>query len=35
VNLSGLSVTVTDKAFGTLGSAYPSRNIQMQLKLQF
>jgi hypothetical protein len=35
VNLTGLVVNVSDKAFGTLASAYPPRNIQMQLKLSF
>ena len=34
-NFSGLNVNVSDKAFGTLSSAYPPRNLQMQLKFQF
>ena len=34
-NFSGLNTTATDKAFGTLSSAYPPRQVQMQLKLTF
>ncbi|MBS1858962.1 MAG: TonB-dependent receptor [Acidobacteria bacterium] len=34
-NFTGLNTNASDKAFGTLTSAYPPRNIQMQLKLSF
>ena len=34
-NFTGLDTNVSDKAFGTLSSAYPPRSIQMQLKLSF
>ena len=34
-NFSGLDVNVSDKAFGTLASAYPARQVQMQMKLTF
>ena len=34
-NFSGLDVTSTNRAFGTLASAYPARQIQMQAKLTF
>lgn len=34
-NFYGLNTTVTDRAFGTLSSAYPSRNIQLGLKFNF
>ncbi len=34
-NFSGLDTTFTNKSFGTLSSAYPARNIQMQLKFTF
>ena len=34
-NFTGLNVNFSDKAFGTLSSAYPPRNLQMQLKLSF
>jgi len=34
-NFNGLDTNVSDKAFGTLSSAYPPRNMQMQLKLTF
>jgi hypothetical protein len=34
-NFTGLDTNVSDKAFGTLSSAYPPRSIQMQLKLTF
>ena len=35
VNLTGLDVNVSNKAFGTLASAYPPRNVQMRLKFTF
>jgi hypothetical protein len=34
-NFNGLDVNRTDNAFGTLSSAYPPRNLQMQLKFTF
>ncbi len=34
-NFSGLGTTVTSGGFGTLSSAYPPRQIQMSLKLNF
>lgn len=34
-NFTGMDTNVSDKAFGTLSSAYPPRNMQMQLKLTF
>jgi hypothetical protein len=34
-NFTGLNTNASDKAFGTLTSAYPPRNLQMQLKLSF
>jgi hypothetical protein len=34
-NFNSLNVNASDKAFGTLTSAYPPRNLQMQLKLSF
>ena len=34
-NFTGLNTNASDKAFGTLSSAYPPRNLQMQLKLSF
>jgi Carboxypeptidase regulatory-like domain len=34
-NFTGLNVNRSDKAFGTLPTAYPPRNLQMQLKLTF
>lgn len=34
-NFTGLNTNFSDKAFGTLPSAYPPRNIQMQLKFSF
>lgn len=34
-NFNGLDTNLSDKAFGTLGGAYPPRNLQMQLKLTF
>ncbi|MDE3167162.1 MAG: carboxypeptidase regulatory-like domain-containing protein, partial [Acidobacteriota bacterium] len=34
-NFTGLNTNASDKAFGTLTSAYPPRNLQMQLKLTF
>lgn len=34
-NFTGLDTNVSDKAFGTLSSAYPPRSIQMQFKLTF
>jgi hypothetical protein len=34
-NFTSLNVTASDKAFGTLTSAYPPRNLQMQLKFSF
>jgi hypothetical protein len=34
-NLSTLGTTVTSAGFGTLSSAYPSRNLQLGLKLEF
>jgi hypothetical protein len=34
-NLNNPNVTVTDQAFGTIGGAAPSRNIQLGLKLTF
>jgi len=35
VNFQGPAVTVTSSGFGTISAAYPARNIQMALKLQF
>lgn len=36
VNFSGMSsMTVTDSSFGQISSAYPPRNIQLGMKLQF
>lgn len=34
-NFNGLDTNRSDAAFGTLSSAYPPRNLQMQLKLTF
>ncbi len=34
-NFTSPDVNVSDKAFGTLASAYPPRNLQMALKLTF
>jgi hypothetical protein len=34
-NFTGMDTNVSDKAFGTLSSAYPPRNLQFQLKLSF
>jgi hypothetical protein len=34
-NFTGLIVNANDKSYGTLPTAYPSRNLQMQLKLNF
>ena len=34
-NFSGLNTTITNSAFGTLSSAYPPRQIQLALKLNF
>jgi hypothetical protein len=34
-NFTGLNVNLASSAFGTLPTAYPPRNIQMQLKLTF
>lgn len=34
-NFTGMNVNSSDKAFGTLSSAYPARQVQMQLKLTF
>jgi hypothetical protein len=34
-NFTGLNTNASDKAFGTLSSAYPPRNLQMQMKLTF
>lgn len=34
-NFTGLNVNFSDKAFGTLPTAYPPRNLQMQLKFSF
>jgi hypothetical protein len=34
-NFTGLNTTVTSNAFGTLNSAYPPRNIQLGMKLEF
>ena len=34
-NFTGLNVNLASSAFGTLPTAYPPRNIQMQLKLSF
>ena len=34
-NFSGLDTNVSNKSFGTLASAYPARQIQMQMKLTF
>jgi hypothetical protein len=34
-NFTSLDTNVSDKAFGTLSSAYPPRNMQMQMKLMF
>jgi hypothetical protein len=34
-NFTSLVVDYSNKAFGTLGSAYPPRNLQMQLKFTF
>lgn len=34
-NFTSLNVNASDKAFGTLTSAYPPRNLQMQLKFSF
>src|SRR4051812_22693137 len=34
-NFTGLDTNVSDRAFGTLSSAYPPRNLQMQLKVTF
>jgi len=34
-NFTGLNTNLASSAFGTLPTAYPPRNIQMQLKLTF
>ncbi len=34
-NFTGLDTSVTNAAFGTLSSAYPSRQVQMQMRLTF
>src|SRR5215831_4307173 len=34
-NFTGLNVNLSSSSFGTLSTAYPTRNIQMQLKLSF
>jgi hypothetical protein len=34
-NFTSLNTTVTSNAFGTLTSAYPSRNVQLGMKLEF
>jgi hypothetical protein len=34
-NFTGLNISLASNAFGTLPTAYPPRNIQMQLKLTF
>jgi hypothetical protein len=34
-NFSGLNTTITNSSFGTLSSAYPPRQIQLALKLNF
>ena len=34
-NFTGLNTNLASAAFGTLPTAYPPRNIQMQLKITF